>query len=71
MSWPANGRGLDPIEILWFIIKQQIKAYIDHPTRIQPLRDAMEAEWEKITIEEILAVVDSMPEWVRAVVEAN
>jgi hypothetical protein len=57
--------------MLWFIIKQQIKAYNDHPTCIQPLRDAMEARWEKITTDEILALVDSMPERVRAVVEAN
>ncbi len=39
--------------------------------RIQELRVAMAAEWEKITHEEILALVDSMPARVKAVVETN
>ncbi len=52
-------------------MKQRIKAYQERPTCIQPLRDVLAAEWEKITHEEILALVDSMPERVRAVVEAN
>lgn len=71
ISWPANSPDLNPIETLWFMMKQRIKAYKDRPTRIQALRDAMAAEWERITMEEILKLVDSMPERVRAVVAAN
>jgi hypothetical protein len=71
IPWPANSPDLNPIETLWFKMKQRIKAYKDRPTRIQPLRDALAAEWERITHEEILALVDSMPERVWAVVEAK
>jgi transposase len=71
MEWPANSSDLNPIETIWFKMKQRIKAYEKRLTRIRELRDALAAEWEKITTEEILALVDSMPARVKAVVEAN
>jgi transposase len=71
MESPANSPDLNPIETIWFKMKQRIKAYEKRPTRIQELRDALAAEWEKITYEEILELVDSMPARVKAVVEAN
>ncbi len=51
--------------------KQRIKVYNDRPTRIQALRNALQAEWARITHEEILAVVDSTVERVSEVVEAD
>ncbi len=69
--WPACSPDLNPIGTIWFMIKQRIKAYENPPTRIQALRDALAAEWAKITHEEILAVVDTMPARCAAVKAAN
>jgi hypothetical protein len=71
MEWLANSPDLNPIETILFKMTQQIKAYEKRPTRIQELRDSLAAEWEKVTYEEILELVDSMPARVKAVVEAN
>jgi hypothetical protein len=69
--WPACSSDLNPIETIWFIIKQRIKAYENPPTRIQELRDALAAEWAKSTHEEILAVMNTMPKQCAAVKAAN
>ncbi len=69
--WPACSPDLNPIETIWLMIKQRTKAYEKLPTKIQELRDALAAEWIKITLEEILAVVDTMSERCAAVVAAN
>jgi hypothetical protein len=71
IEWPASSPDLNPIESLLFKMKQHIKAYEKRPTPIQELRDALAAEWDKITYEKILALVDSMPARVKAVVKAN
>ncbi len=71
ISWPSNSPDLNPIETLWFMMKQRIKAYKERPTQIPPLRNAMQAEWDRITMEDNFKLVDSMPERVRAVVAAN
>jgi hypothetical protein len=71
IPWPANSPDLNPIETLQFKMKQHIKAHKDLPTHIQPLQDALAAEWEQITHKVILALVDSMPEHVQAVIEAK
>ncbi len=71
VPWPACSPDLNPIETIWFMIKQRIKAYKNPPRKIQELRDALAAEWAKITPEEILALVDTMPERCAAVKAAN
>jgi hypothetical protein len=53
------------------MMKQRIKAYANPPTRIQQLRDALQADGEKITHAEILAPIDQMPARVRAVIAAR
>jgi crotonobetainyl-CoA:carnitine CoA-transferase CaiB-like acyl-CoA transferase len=53
------------------MIKQRIKAYENPQRKIQELQDALAAEWAKVTHEEILALVDTMPEPCAAVKAAN
>jgi hypothetical protein len=71
IPWPACSPDLNPIESIWFTIKQRIKAYENPPRKIQELRDALAAEWAIITHEEILALVATMPERCAAVKAAN
>ncbi len=69
--WPACSPDLNLTETIWFMIKQCIRAYENLPTRIQALQDALAAEWAKITHEELLAMVDTMPARCAAVMAAN
>jgi hypothetical protein len=53
------------------MIEQCIGAFENLPTQIQALLDALAVEWARITHEEILAVVDTMPARCAAVRAAN
>ncbi len=44
IPWPANSPDLNLIQTIWFKIKQHLKAYVDCPTRIQPLGDELKTE---------------------------
>jgi transposase len=44
ISWLACSPDLNPIETIWFIIKQRIKAYKNPLRKIQELHDALAAE---------------------------
>jgi hypothetical protein len=60
---------LNRIEIILVKVEQRIKAYPQR--RIQELRDAPKADWDEITLEEVLKVADSLPARMKAVIAAE
>ena len=67
---PLNSSDLNPIEIIWRIIKQRLKSRgVIFEEAI--LCHAIQEEWDKITIEEINRAISTMPDRVAALNERN
>jgi transposase len=68
IKWEANppeSPDLNPIETIWRIIKQRLKSrglFLN----VALLRRAIQEEWDKITLEEINKVINTMPDRVAA-----
>jgi hypothetical protein len=71
MEWPANSPDLNPIETIWQRIKQRLRSRPDPPRRIADLRRMVVEEWNSISLAEIVEIIDTMPERIQAVIEAN
>jgi len=59
---PASSPDLNPIENVWRILKQRIKARKRFPRTLAELRIAVQEEWDKLKPEEWNKYIDSMPE---------
>lgn len=64
---PANSPDLNPIEGVWRIIKQRVKKR--KAKNEQELRQYIEEEWEKLTIQEINNLILSMEDRVNQCIE--
>jgi len=59
LKHPAQSPNLNPIEGIWNIIKQRLRRRIFHSSK--ELKDAIQEEWDKITLEEIRVRIRDMP----------
>ena len=59
---PLSSSDFNVIENIWRIIKSRIKAYERSITTIEDMKAAVQAEWDKITIEDIRKLIRTMPE---------
>jgi transposase len=71
LDWPSQSPDLNPIEHLWQILKMKLSDYNLAPKSICELWDRVEAEWENISKEECLKLIESMPERILAVKKAK
>ena len=71
LQWVASSPDLNPIEAIWRIIKYRIARHYPKPTTQEEVCTLILAEWAKITSAEILSLIDSMPERIKAVIEAE
>ena len=71
LDWPAQSPDLNPIEHLWDNLKRKLAAYEVAPTSMHELWERIEVEWEKITKEECLTLIESMPRRINAVLKAK
>lgn len=59
LKHPAQSPDLNPMEGIWNIIKQRLRRRIFHSNR--EVKEAIQEEWDKITLEEIRACIRDMP----------
>jgi transposase len=71
LEWPPQSPDLNPIEHLWETLKRQLNAYEDQPTSIHQLWDRVEAEWNKITKNTCLNLIESMSMRIQAVLKSK
>jgi DDE superfamily endonuclease len=71
LSWPAQSPDLNPIENLWAIVKKSIRERKKHPSNIAELDRYVKKAWQDIPIHTIENLVDSMPQRIQAVIDAN
>ena len=56
---PAQSPDLNPIEGIWNIIKQRLRRRVFESE--EEMKEALQEEWDKITLEEIRERIASMP----------
>jgi hypothetical protein len=69
LQWPSQSPDLNPIEHLWEELDRRLrkKTY----KKLDKLMEAIKEEWQKIPLERIIKLVDSMPKRCQAVIDAK
>ena len=62
---------MNPIEHSWFLMKRAINKRKNKPHSIAELKIALLEEWEKLDIDVINSLIDSMPIHVKALMEVK
>ncbi len=71
LDWPAQSPDLNPIEHLWFQLKNKLNSYPTQPSSIHELWECVQEQWETFTEEECMKLIESMPRRVDAVLKAK
>ncbi len=71
LKWPPQSPDLNPIEHLWFHLKRRLAEYEKVPSGMIELWEHVEAEWNKITQDTCLNLIESMPQRSAAVLKAK
>jgi len=70
LEWPANSPDLNPIENVWRVMKDVVQQK-KRPKNADEMKAALQAAWETIPTEKLEQLVCSMPNRMKAVVEAK
>jgi transposase len=71
LEWPPNSPDMNPIENIWLIMEQKLQSYDRMATGELDLWERAEEQWESITKEECLNLIESMPRRIEAVIKAK
>jgi len=71
LDWPPQSPDLNPIEYLWFIVKQKLKVYPTVAKNCDELFDRVVEIWWALSPEECSKMVESMPRRITAVLKAK
>jgi transposase len=71
LQWPPQSPDLNPIEHLWHSLKRRLAAYETEPSGMHELWQRVEAEWDRIPVQECLDLIESMPRRIAAVLKAK
>lgn len=71
LIWPSQSPDMNPIEHIWYQVKVALQKYDTHAKSVNELWERFQDEWNKISKERCLAVIESMPRRLEAVVRAK
>ncbi len=72
LDWPSQSLDLNPIKHMWALTKRKLNEYETPPKGIRELFERITDVWyNKITKEDCLRVIDSMPDRCKAVIKAK
>ena len=71
LEWPPQSPDLNPIEHLWAHLKRELNRYDSPPKGMLELWERVQAEWDKIDRITCIALIDSMPRRIFAVLKAK
>jgi transposase len=71
MEWPAQSPDLNPIEHLWWHVKNELAKFDESATGVEELWQRIQEVWDAIPEETCRALVESMPSRVAAVLAAK
>lgn len=71
LPWPAQSPDLNPIENLWYQVKCALSRYPTQASSCAELWLRFQAEWEKVTVDQCLNLISSMPSRLQAVIDAK
>lgn len=66
LEWPAQSPDLNPIENLWDLVDREIRKR--KPSNCTELMERIRSEWDQISPDLLVSLVDSMPNRLRAVI---
>ena len=69
--WPPFSRDLNPIERVWYIMKNYLQDNYPETMSYDSLRAAVKEAWEKVGEHEFRALIESMPARCQAVINAD
>jgi transposase len=70
-DWPSQSPDLNPIEHLWSELERRIRSRPQALTNITELETALQEEWGKISQRQVMALIESMPRRIEAVIASN
>ena len=70
-DWPSQSPDLNPIEHLWAELERIIRSRSQAITNVAELETALQEEWGKISQSQVMALIESMPRRIEAVITNN
>lgn len=70
-DWPSQSPDLNPIEHLWSELERRIRNRPRAITKVAELETALQEEWDKISRSQVMALIESMPRRIEAVIANN
>lgn len=71
LDWPSLSPDINPIEHLWDQLKRSVRCRIPAPQTVAELKIALTEEWERLPQENVVTLIQSMPNRINAVIRAR
>jgi transposase len=73
VEWPANSPDFNPIERIWYLMKSRIQTRRgrERVTTVSRMKEVLQEEWDRITIEEINREIARLPKVMERCIAVN